>query len=578
MACKYGYADIVSILMDKGALVSTVDEDGETALHLAVRSGNPKIVEMLITHPDIDLNKQERVGGLTPLAIAGIIRFEYDKMIDLCFYLAMEGQKAIITSLLAAHADVTIKDRSSWTPHEHAVFRGHLPCAEMLRHDCSTPSIYPKTPANPGLISRPQSPSASAKAYGHRTLNQGECLVVLTLGTNDSRKSIKAFTIEDTIAPTLSCVITLSSSNSDPITIDLPAKDILEPITFSVNSLPALLKFDFKPTFGTGKLATGYHFVNQPCARDIIIPIISLDGRLIGSIRCEWMIISPFEHSKAVINARRTYWKATSTAVIGHRGAGANSRDKTLQVGENTVMSMVTAASLGAEYVEFGRSYNTLWARYLILGTDVQLTRDLIPVIYHDWEFTESGLKVPVSALYANDFKHYGDNYKVKLPRDKTDRSEVQRPETPLLPEDKLSTETPPIKKKTGRRNSFTEGNVSKEAGNIDAPQRGSYTGGRGDGAIKGEFSTLRETLKQVPKHIGFNIELKYPSLKEIEEFNLPEQDVNVFVDAVLKAVYDLAGDRNIIFSSFQPDACLCINLKQVTVTRICPSVYLTAL
>jgi glycerophosphodiester phosphodiesterase len=44
--------------------------------------------------------------------------------------------------------------------------------------------------------------------------------------------------------------------------------------------------------------------------------------------------------------------------VIGHRGAGANQAvtgPASLQIGENTVLSFITAASLGAEYIEFGK-------------------------------------------------------------------------------------------------------------------------------------------------------------------------------------------------------------------------------
>lgn len=41
--------------------------------------------------------------------------------------------------------------------------------------------------------------------------------------------------------------------------------------------------------------------------------------------------------------------------VIGHRGSGMNKKASRLQVGENTVLSFITAASLGAEYVEFGK-------------------------------------------------------------------------------------------------------------------------------------------------------------------------------------------------------------------------------
>jgi glycerophosphodiester phosphodiesterase len=41
-------------------------------------------------------------------------------------------------------------------------------------------------------------------------------------------------------------------------------------------------------------------------------------------------------------------------------------------------------------------------------------------------------------------------------------------------------------------------------------------------------------------------------------------QELNLFVDTILKCVYDHTdADRNIIFSSFHPDTALLINMKQ---------------
>lgn len=48
--------------------------------------------------------------------------------------------------------------------------------------------------------------------------------------------------------------------------------------------------------------------------------------------------------------------------------------------------------------------------------------------------------------------------------------------------------------------------------------------------------------------------------------------ELNSFVDTVLTQVYDLGKGRNIIFSSFQPDICLCLSLKQPSI----PILFLT--
>lgn len=91
--------------------------------------------------------------------------------------------------------------------------------------------------------------------------------------------------------------------------------------------------------------------------------------------------------------------------MIGHRGSGADPAAgiSRLQIGENTVLSFVTAASLGAEYVEFGNIYdsevvNASLKSFLPFAcVDVQLTRDSVPVIYHDWVIGEAAAAVDIN-------------------------------------------------------------------------------------------------------------------------------------------------------------------------------------
>jgi glycerophosphoryl diester phosphodiesterase len=83
-----------------------------------------------------------------------------------------------------------------------------------------------------------------------------------------------------------------------------------------------------------------------------------------------------------------------------------------------------------------------------------------------------------------------------------------------------------------------------------------------------------------VPSHVGFNIEVKYPQPQEYADPLSPETrrrgyghvalaerlsvaDPNVFVDRVLRDVFDFAGDRPILFSSFDPDTCWLLSSKQ---------------
>jgi glycerophosphodiester phosphodiesterase len=62
--------------------------------------------------------------------------------------------------------------------------------------------------------------------------------------------------------------------------------------------------------------------------------------------------------------------------------------------------------------------------------------------------------------------------------------------------------------------------------------------------------------------------------LHESEEQEMDQYavEINSFVDTVLKTVYDLGGNRNIIFSSFNPDICLMLSFKQPSI----PVLFLT--
>ena len=41
------------------------------------------------------------------------------------------------------------------------------------------------------------------------------------------------------------------------------------------------------------------------------------------------------------------------------------------------------------------------------------------------------------------------------------------------------------------------------------------------------------------------------------EDEAIKYQDINTFIDKILEIVYDLAEDRKIIFSCFNPDVCI---------------------
>ncbi|KAL6055494.1 Glycerophosphocholine phosphodiesterase [Balamuthia mandrillaris] len=80
---------------------------------------------------------------------------------------------------------------------------------------------------------------------------------------------------------------------------------------------------------------------------------------------------------------------------------------------------------------------------------------------------------------------------------------------------------------------------------------------------VQDTFATLEEVFSLVPKHTGLNIEVKYPTEEEIAD-GVYYYERNKTVDAILKVVFDFAHEqRRIVWSSFDPDICIMLSLKQ---------------
>ena len=105
--------------------------------------------------------------------------------------------------------------------------------------------------------------------------------------------------------------------------------------------------------------------------------------------------------------------------------------------------------------------------------------------------------------------------------------------------------------------------------------------------AIQEMFPTFKDLFLQLPDDVAFNVELskssihlcfplirehfadslglEYPMLWEAEDrsMELSAPDINIFVDIILSTVYQYGGNRSITFSSFSPDICILLAIKQ---------------
>ncbi|XXQ38780.1 GP-PDE domain-containing protein [Plasmodiophora brassicae] len=304
--------------------------------------------------------------------------------------------------------------------------------------------------------------------------------------------------------------------------VPLPMQDVMENITFQIRpqkgELPEFcVVFDVfcGKGFRLGSGAVMSSALLMEGEGRTTIPLFgSASTNPVGECSFEFLVIRPFIHDNMKSVLGRCFSK--STKLIGHRGAGATKyyskqvqAPRRLKTQENTILSFVTAATLGAEYIEF----------------DVQLTRDLVPIIYHDWSFHLPNAKgippIPVSAITLEQFL--------------TLRQRAHG--RPLKTRDDVDLH------KHHQRLSASSQSIALE--------------------IKDKYPLLSDCFKDVPEHVGFNVELKYPPDITQAEIGIKYASRNDYVDAVLKTVFDHAGSRRIIFSSFDPDICTITCLKQ---------------
>ena len=588
LAVKGNYAIIVKLLIDAGVDVNYQDDQGESALHVAARFGHEECASAILFSNGVkvaNVELSENCFGWTPLHVA-----------------CVEGQPAIVQLLIKAGADLEKFDSSGWTAEEHATLRGHIDIAsalDLLARKKSSPEPGSGAfAASNGVGNRlvaESKPSVSVegkgdgdaqgsepvKSFGHRYLTD-KAMVLVSLGTMDNRKQVEPVNLDHIplthahstqLDTALSVIVSAQGAIGEPTIVDLPVQENFstEPIVFSTaDPLKVKLLFDIVPTYaGSSKeiVGRGVALISSikpsigskraTLQGDVSTPIIAADTlEVIGCVNFNFLIITPFSHPNMTISSDRTYWKTmASTMVIGHRGLGKNVASKgSLQLGENTIQSFVAAANLGASYVEF----------------DVQLTKDLVPVIYHDFLVSETGIDAPVHSLTLDQFLHINESRNTHA-TNPIGQSSLTESKGQAASRKNRSSSLSDANRDEGTTNEQSE----RMKNTRDYKEKGFKANTRGN-FIQGAFTTLEQMFRQLPESTGFNIEMKYPMLYETEEQEMDTfaVELNTFVDAVLTKVYDWDGTkkRNIIFSSFNPDICLLLSFKQPSI----PVLFLT--
>lgn len=70
-------------------------------------------------------------------------------------------------------------------------------------------------------------------------------------------------------------------------------------------------------------------------------------------------------------------------------------------------------------------------------------------------------------------------------------------------------------------------------------------------------FPSLKKAFESIHRHVGFNIEIKRSlCLKDGTQELTNQIEENLYVDIILKEIFENARDRRIILSCFHPDVC----------------------
>jgi ankyrin repeat protein len=108
-----GYLEVVKLLLEMGADVNIIDDDGRTPLNCALKNRHVEVAKLLLDE-GADVNIPNN-SGWTPLN-----------------YASEDGHVEVVKLLLEKGADVNIPNNSGWTPLNYASEDGHIEIVKML--------------------------------------------------------------------------------------------------------------------------------------------------------------------------------------------------------------------------------------------------------------------------------------------------------------------------------------------------------------------------------------------------------------------------------------------------------------
>ncbi|CDZ97920.1 FOG: Ankyrin repeat [Phaffia rhodozyma] len=546
LACEHGHEEVARLLLRKGAKVIP-NSEGLYPLHLAAREGHAGICRLLVQEGGPGMGGRDRkdkynewtplfhaclgerashVDCVNVLVDAGSNVNETDEYGKTSLFYASYYHIGSINILLQAGANVQA-NKSFVTQPTNTKSTDDTGSSEMKPLSDSPGSNFAldepmeseaELDAIPSLLLPP--PIVPLQIYGHSYLDK-ECMVQLSLGHPFSRKEalghapvlpVKLYSQSEGHAnmQTWSSIKLVMTSKPDftsmPHSVILPLADEREVFNFHVSAqdLPQFaLDFSLYPTFGSkviGKAVVLFSaFEDVKGHQAFVAPILDHHLKTIGEVSFELSVVRPFVGVQLEIGGRvETYWKSTlnvpsfsgvsqdhgrqphrplSVFTSSPRVGGPTSTPG----GQNPVGSsnpeagLVTSTSLSGKYVH----------------VIVQVTRDLVPVVYSDWELPVDGFQIGVADVTFAQFQKLGQ-----------------------------------------AKGRSIEALKEKIVG--DGSSAGMW-----HGLIKQSMASLDSILATLPVSFGVNLELRYTNAHDAarQAFN-NIIEINQFVDAILRVIY----------------------------------------
>ncbi|KAK2776981.1 hypothetical protein FQN53_002447 [Emmonsiellopsis sp. PD_33] len=450
-----------------------------TALYAAAQIGRQDYVETLLDQRRSCIDSAEPFRGWTPLFIA-----------------AIEGHDKVVGLLLHRGANQNIRDRRGWTAREHAAFRGHLSIALMFNPPKCGDAVGGLS-ISPSLTTTIIDPSAHG-AHSYLIVNLGSMQVGKSATPVDldccSSEYLRGSRLLDThysIEVSVPGASTPHRTLSLPILSDMTNEPFVFPLKEGEEPKLAFSVSDQVYQDGRGAkrnlIGSGLAFLNkheqapgdgyESLIREQTVPILGRETlECIGTVTFTFVISKPFNYQgKFPPVAHQTVSNNHGVQLIGHR--------------------------------------------------DVQLTKDLVPVIYHDFSVTKTGTDIPTHDLSLEQFLTVGESRSRRLDVVSRHRSRSMS---------------------GARRPNSSNPNTR-------------------DDIIQADPAILEELLVELPAPMGFNIEIKYPRLHSAQAAGVAPMaiELNTFLDTTLEMIFRHAGNRPIILSSFVPEVCILLSLKQ---------------